>query len=135
MLAGCPQLTNDLAYVKTQIPELAVETVTSFSVQSATSRALSADMDLGAPYLLMSSQEMNAIFSPSQDGWQLFYERYPDAPGIMVFSRVGFNSTGNQALVSWRFQWEGLGGDGGFIVLAKVAGAWQVAHKVVTVVS
>ena len=127
--------TEALAYVETQMPELAVVTVASFSVRNATSQALSADMDLGAPYILVSSQEMQAIFSSHQDGWQLFYERYPDAPGAMIFSRVGFNSTGDQALVSWRFQWEWLAGDGGFILLAKVAGTWQGAHKVVTIVS
>ena len=44
----------------------------------------------------------HAIFSSNQDGWQAFYWKYPDAPGIMAFSRVGFNATGNQALVSWR---------------------------------
>jgi hypothetical protein len=130
-----PECTNSLTYVEARIPELAVETVASFCVRSAATQPLSADMDLGAPYALVSSQEMHAIFSSTQDGWQLFYERYPDAPGAMMFSRVGFNSTGEQALVAWRFQWDWLAGDGGFILLVKEAGAWQVAHKVVTILS
>ena len=58
-----PECTDALAYVETQIPELAAETVASFYARSATSHALSADMDLGAPYILVSSQEMDAIFS------------------------------------------------------------------------
>jgi hypothetical protein len=129
------EFTDALAYVDAQMPELAAETVASFAVRSATSHALSANMDLGAPYTLVSDAQMQAIFSSSRDGWQLFYEKYPDAPGTMLLSRVGFNATGDQALVSWRLQWQWLAGDGGFLLLTKVAGAWQVVRRVVTIVS
>ena len=51
------------------------------------------NMDLGSTYVLLSQVEMSQIFGQNQDGWQFFYERYPDAPGITTLSRVGFNNS------------------------------------------
>ena len=42
-------------------------------------------MELGTAYVLLSQDEMTQLFSQNRDGWQLFYEQYPDAPGITTY--------------------------------------------------
>jgi hypothetical protein len=58
-----------------------------------------------------------------------------DRPGIIYLSRAGFGSAGDQVLLYWGFQTDWLYGDGGYVELAKVAGAWQVVVRVVTIMS
>ncbi len=69
------------------------ETADSFRVRNDAAYPVRPDMDLGSAYVLLSQSEMSQIFSQNQDGWQLFYEQYPDAPGITTLSQVGFNDT------------------------------------------
>ena len=131
-----PDASDELAYLQTEIPGLPIEMVASFCVRSDVAYPLSPNMDLGAPYELISQQELNAIFSAEDmSGWQRFYEKYPKATGSIRFTRVGFDATGNEALLMWRFQSDWLAGDGGFIVLDKIEGGWRVSNRIVTLVS
>ena len=131
-----PDASEDLAYLQTEIPDLPIEMVASFCVRSATPYPLPPNMDLGAPYKLISQQELDAIFSAEDmGGWQRFHEKYPKALGEIYFSRVGFNATEDKALLRWRFQADWLSGDGGFIVLDKIEGGWRVSNRIVTLVS
>jgi hypothetical protein len=130
-----PESAAELDYVVSQMPDLSVQAVASFCVRNDGASALSGSLDLGAPYKLLSDIESKDIFSVGQDGWTRFHQKYPDAPGIIGLSRVGFNASGDQALMRWRFQTDWLAGDGGFVLLTKAAGVWQVVLKVVTLVS
>jgi hypothetical protein len=78
---------------------------------------------------------MNQIFAVNQDGWQVFYARFPEAPGIISLSRVGFNDRLDQALVYLGNQSHWLAGAGHFYLLKKVNGAWTVDQKVMTWIS
>ena len=75
------------------------KTAESFRVQNDAAYPVRPDLELGSGYVLLSQSEMGQIFGQNRDGWQLFYERYPDAPGITTLSKVGFNNTLDQALV------------------------------------
>lgn len=130
-----PDFAVDLDYVVKQMPGLSVETVASFCVRNDAGSALAAGMNLGAPYQLWTDQESKAFFGSGMDGWQRFHEKYPEAPGIIYLSRAGFGSAGDQVLLYWGFQTDWLYGDGGYVELAKVAGAWQVVVRVVTIMS
>ena len=83
----------------------------------------------------MSLADRQALFSINQDGWTLFYNRYPDAPGIITFSRVGFNEAIDQALCYVGFQSQLLSGAGYYFLLKKVNGNWVVDQQVMTWVS
>jgi hypothetical protein len=78
---------------------------------------------------------MTSIFGQNQDGWQLFYEQYPDAPGITTLSRVGFNYAFDQALVYVGTLSHYLAGAGYYVLLKKVNGSWIVDQQVMSWIS
>jgi hypothetical protein len=110
-------------------------TADSFSSRNVDSHPVHASMDLGASYVLLSQAEMNSFFGPNRDGWQSFYNQYPDAPGITTVSRVGFNTSLDQALVYIGTMSHYLAGAGYFVLLKKVNGAWIVDQQVMTWIS
>jgi hypothetical protein len=115
--------------------DVAADTADGFRRRNAEASALVGNLDLGAPYTLMSRDEMSGLFSQNQDGWQLFYERFPDAPGITTVSRVGFNQGMDQALVYVGTQSHWLAGAGYYLLLNKVDGAWVIDQQVMTWIS
>jgi hypothetical protein len=60
---------------------------------------------------------------------------FPGASGIISFSRVGFDSSLHEALVSTSFICGGLCGTGWRYVLRKKAGSWKVVSKWIVWVS
>ncbi len=62
--------------------------------------------------------------------WSVFYDRYPDSAGIIVFSRVGFSSDGGQALLYYGRQWAELGGAGRMVVLQREDSDWRVIDAI-----
>ncbi len=99
---------------------VASETVDNFRVRNNAAYPVSPHMDLGAPYTLLTQDQMNQFFNQNQDGWQLFYEKYPGSPGITTISQVGFNLTFDQALVYVGTMSHWLAGAGYFVLLDKV---------------
>jgi hypothetical protein len=110
-------------------------TADSFRLRNDAAHPLRADMDLGASYVLLSQAEMTQIFGQNRDGWQFFYNQYPDAPGIITLSRVGFNVALDQALVYIGTMSHYLAGAGYFVLLKKVNGVWIVDQQVMTWIS
>jgi hypothetical protein len=92
-------------------------------------------MEIGASYVLLTQNERTQFFNQNQDGWQLFYEKYPDAPGITALSRVGFNQALDQALVYAGTQSQWLAGAGYYLLLKRVNGAWIIDQQVMTWIS
>lgn len=62
------------------------------------------------------------------DGSKSFEQLFPGATGIISFSRVGFNSTLREAIVSTSFACGINCGAGQRYVLRKVRGRWQVVN-------
>ena len=111
------------------------ETVDSFRVRNEAAHPVRSDMNIGSSYVLLSQVEMSQIFSQNRDGWQLFYEQYPEAPGIATLSRVGFNDTLDQALVYAGSMSHWLAGAGYYVLLKKENGTWMVDQQVMTWIS
>ncbi|HEY5270773.1 MAG TPA: hypothetical protein VII97_10580 [Anaerolineales bacterium] len=111
------------------------KTLDSFRARNDAGYPVRPDMDLGTAYVLLSQAEMSQIFGQNRDGWQFFYEQYPDASGITTFSRVGFNNTLDQALVYVGTMSHYLAGAGYFVLLKKVNGAWIVDQQVMSWIS
>jgi hypothetical protein len=111
------------------------ETVDNFRVRNNQAYPVSPHMDLGTPYTLLTQDQMNQLFNQNQDGWQLFYEQYPGAPGITTISQVGFNLTFDQAFVYVGTMSHWLAGAGYFVLLDKVNGTWVVDQKVMSWIS
>jgi hypothetical protein len=132
---GIDNTGQTLDYVLQNLHDVAPETEASFRARNAEVALLRPDLELGAPYNLLSRDDMSAIFGQNQDGWQVFYERFPDAPGITTVSRAGFNDTFDQALVYIGTQSHYLAGAGYYLLLKKVSGAWVIDQQVMTWVS
>ena len=132
---GVDNTPQTLDYVLQNMHGVAADTVDSFKGRNAAAQPLSADMDLGSPYTLLSQAGRNQIFSQNQSGWDIFYGRYPQAPGITTLSHVGFNATFSQALVYIGTQSNWLAGAGYYILLNKVSGNWAIDQQVMIWVS
>ena len=132
---GLENTEQTLQHVLANMHGVASQTVQNFKNRNASATLMQADMDLGVPYVLLSQDAMNQIFSLNQDGWQAFYSKYPQAPGILTFSRAGFDDALEQALVYVGSQSHWLAGSGHYILLKKVNGAWSIDQKVMTWIS
>jgi hypothetical protein len=132
---GSGDIDQMLQYVLNNLHNVDPATTDSFRVRNATAVAVHSDMSLGTNYILLSQAVRSQIFGQNQDGWQLFYEKYPDAPGITSLSQVGFNVTLDQALVYVGTLSHYLAGAGYYILLKKVNGTWTIDQQVMTWIS
>lgn len=132
---GVSNTETVLQYVLKNTHGLEADTLDNFRVRNVTATLLSNDMNLGAGYVLLHQSDLNQIFAQNQDGWQVFYERFPDAPGILSLSRVGFNAHFDQALVYLGIQSQWLNGSGHYFLLEKVKGIWTIDQTVQTWIS
>jgi hypothetical protein len=122
-------------HVEESLQHLSVETLTDFKARNDSSYPLRASMALGVRYLLFSQKDKQELFQVNQSGWDVFYNRYPGAPGIMTLSRVGFNKQMDQALVYLGVQSHWLAGSGNFFLFNKVNGSWVIDQQVMSWIS
>jgi len=87
------------------------------------------------PVTLISTQEVDQIFSGGGGWWQAFYKKYPKSPGLVTFSNVGFNPEMNYALVNVGYSCGGLCGRGGLVLLVKKDGNWIKERDLISWVS
>ncbi|HEY5156465.1 MAG TPA: hypothetical protein VII93_00675 [Anaerolineales bacterium] len=134
-LMGTQDMSSTLDHVLLNMHNFAMETADSFRARNNAAYPLRPDMDIGAGYVLLTQNDKTQLFNQNQDGWQLFYEKYPDAPGITALSRVGFNHALDQALVYTGTQSQWLAGAGFYLLLKKVNGGWIIDQQVMTWIS
>jgi hypothetical protein len=134
-LSGTDNTSSTLDHVLENMHGVAADTVTNFRNRNDTIHELSPDMQIGSAYVLISQSVKSRFFSQNQDGWQLFYEQYPNSPGITTISRVGFSGNFDQALVYAGTQSQWLAGAGFYFLLLKVNGTWIVDQQVMTWIS
>lgn len=126
---------EELQQIESHFKELSPGTAADFNARNASQVKLSASMLLGIPYVLLSEQAKKELFQVNQSGWDVFYNRYPQAPGIITLSQVGFNQSGDQALVYLGLQSNWLAGSGNFILLGKFNGKWIILQQVTSWIS
>ena len=83
--------------------------------------------------VLVKQDKLIAFFKDrrkdARKGWKDFYKRYPGAFGITFLSRVGFDNTGDSALVYEGTMMNIVGGAGYFILLEKMKGVWTIKDQ------
>ena len=72
----------------------------------------------GKVVILISAEELEEYFD-DWFHWDWFYDKYPDSNGLIVFTRIGYNSDKSQAVVGLERAPGGHGGEGYFVYLAK----------------
>jgi hypothetical protein len=115
--------------------DLEAETAESFQSRNETATSLPPGMDIGLPYVLLTQADFDGIFALNTSGWNVFYTRYPNSPGMTTVSRVGFNRDLTQAFVyagTWS-NW--LAGAGYYYLLEKVDGSWVILQQVMAWIS
>ena len=65
-------------------------------------------------------------FAEWRRAWAEFKARYPGAPGIIELSRVGFNRSGNRALVRVMRKWGPLDASTDLVVLVRHSARWTI---------
>ncbi len=132
---GVTMSEETLSYVSSQMMTLSEETLTNFRSRNDATYPLRPDMNLGLPYVLLTRDELNEIFDVNTSGWDVFYSRYPNSPGLTSVSRVGFNADFTQALVYIGTQSHWLAGAGYYVLLEKTGGKWHIVQQVMTWIS
>jgi hypothetical protein len=100
--------------------------VENFRTANTTAWILLPEFDLGIPYTLASSSEIqSALRLVSNDPWVGFYKRYPDSGGYMMVSAVGFDALKGRALVYMAHSCGLLCGGGRYHFLEKINGVWR----------
>jgi hypothetical protein len=84
---------------------------------------------------LINPQELNCIFSNQDNGWEKYYQKYPESNGYLSFSRPGFNPEGNQAIIEYAWYGGYLAAEGYLVHLEKTGGSWKIAHHLITWIS
>jgi len=120
-------------YLKGQFPGEDEELLKSFALNNKESTKIPNNFLSEENVKVITEEEFISIFS--KGWWPDFYSVYPDAQGILRFSRVGFNKSGTRALLYIRNQWQGRAGLGGFVILVHNGSKWLVEEKVAVILS
>ena len=128
-----------MEYLRKEMPGLSDALLRNFRERNQGTEPFDDSLQIGIDYYLLEADELHAIFDQDlnggQDGWDLFYSRFPDSPGITELSRVGFDPGMKRAVVYVGNQSHWLAGAGVFYLLEKQAGRWEIIEQVMVWIS
>lgn len=84
---------------------------------------------------LQKSASLDSIFADEDWPWENFYERYPDAGGIVRVSRVGMSASGDEALLYLDVYSGNLHGHGWYARLSKRGDQWTVSEVLLELIA
>ena len=127
-----PQQTIDS--IKSNWKGVSEETLDSYLERNKQPSQLSPDMDLGTEYILLSTEELAKV--TSQPNWhEALKDKYPNSNGYIMFSRVGFNNTLDQALIYVGNIAGPLAGAGYYYLMQKKNGEWTIKDQMMVWIS
>jgi hypothetical protein len=129
-IQGLEGLDSILALILPQMTGMDETTADNFRVRNNAEDPVRPDMELGLPYVVLTDAEFKEIFAINTSGWDIFYTRFPNSPGLTTISQVGFNEELTQALVYVGTISHWLSGVGYYVLLEKTDGTWQVVQQV-----
>jgi hypothetical protein len=101
------------------------ELIRNFADRNRESRAVWPELMRYLPSRLLNREERHAIFKDdTYEGWNRFYERYPQAAGLVTVSRVGLNRETDRALFYLACCRGALASVGGLHVLEREGDVW-----------
>ncbi len=125
---------HSIDYIKSGLKSISNATVDSFLERNAQSSQLSADMNLGVEYKLLTAEDLKKISSGPNWG-ELLKQEYPGSFGYTIFSRVGFNNTLDQAVIYVGNVAGPMMGSGSFFLMEKQNGEWILMEQVLSWIS
>jgi hypothetical protein len=88
-----------------------------------------------APECIVANLADLAPYTKDERAWKGFFKKYPNTPGIVVVSRIGFNADHTAAVVYAGHSCGRLCGQGEFTHLVKRDGAWAVEDRTIVWIS
>jgi hypothetical protein len=111
--------------IKEIIPAAELQTLDNYLARNKASGELMVS-NLGFNYVLVKDNDL----PPDRlDFWAKFYDKYPNSPGVIYFSNVGFNENHDQAFVYVGRTCDGLCGSGEYVLLSKADGTWKIVGE------
>jgi len=104
-------------------PQAELQTLDNYLLSNKTRQELKV-WNLGVNYVLVRNSDLPD--GTVENFWARFYKKYPNSPGLVFFSKVGFNDRHDQAFVYVGRSCGGLCGAGEYVLLNKVSGEWVV---------
>jgi len=127
-----PQQTVD--FIKSGLKGISSETLDNYLDRNKQPSQLSPNMNLGVDYVLLSREDLMKI--SSQPDWgQLMNAKFPGTHGYIIFSRVGFNNTLDQAVIYVGNMGGPLMGAGYYYLMEKQNGQWIMKQQVMAWIS
>lgn len=121
-------LQSDLKRLQVNNHNIRLETINDFQIKNKERLPLNNNFKINAPYILLDEQEYLEMFQDAQ-GWDRFRKKYPNSQGLVTLSRIGFNTSMDQALVYVSNQRAGFGGEGYYVLLSKEGHRWTITQK------
>lgn len=106
-----------------------LELLRDWSLMNQRTFTLGEGFSTRVPHVLLADPVRETLFRGDQpeQGWQLFFRKYPQSAGLVRLSRVGFNAARSEALVYLEFQCGAECGSGRLVQLARdPAGNWRI---------
>lgn len=106
-----------------------LELLRDWSLMNQRTFTLGEGFNTRVPHVLLPDTVRETLFRGDQpeQGWRLFFRKYPLSAGLVRLSRVGFNAARSEALVYLEFQCGAECGSGRLIQLAREpAGSWRI---------
>lgn len=128
------QLQDRVKFVSKNLTALEKKTASNFRKLNRKPFPLQERFALSVPVKLISDEEFQQLV-PSAADWSGFYEAFPGSPGLLTFSRVGFNRDLTQAVVYLSQVAGPLGGEGVFVLLQKENGVWTPTEEITVWIS
>ena len=119
------QTANSL---QSEAPSLKRATVDAFREVNGQQATLHRSFHIAFDYELVDSTQLDSVFK--NGNWPAYYKRFPGSPGILGFSRVGFNADGTQALFFASVSCGGLCGGGAYVVMERRDGHWVIEKEI-----
>jgi hypothetical protein len=88
-----------------------------------------------APECVVANLADLAPYTKDAGAWRKFFKKYPNSPGIVVVSRIGFNAEHTEAVVYSGHSCGTLCGQGEFDHLMKQDGVWTVTDRTIVWIS
>jgi len=112
------------------------ETFSDYADKARSACAVKPEFGDPNSYKIIARDEIDNFFKKSVGrGWQEFYKKYPKSAGFWQFSRPGYNSTRDEALLYVGHSCGGLCGTGHLYLLSKQNGQWTVKNRVMLWIS
>ncbi len=125
-----PYELSDSQYLREQLAFVPQATLNNYKRVNTEPFQLNDDPDLVQKYGLVHKESLDQIFGSDTDGWDNFYEKYPDTFGYISLSGVGFNSEIDRALVYTGSHCGYTCGAGYLYYLVKDLGIWRIDKRI-----